>query len=243
MTSSFAVSEPGACSSGSVLLERLFDAVAHKSAHFTSNIDPGWVDLAWGGLSADAPARHSEHATRLASSALQAVYQVRWPSLAALVLRVNRLAVLPLSQVLRVLHAVALYQRRGDVRRCIGRNARLALVDAVGKTAFDVIVAAPGTDTSHEGEIRVDAASLRVLERSAFQTLESRGVWQCTDARRLVSLCLAPAASGVVAGPSDSAQPAAHFHRFIEQLDLLFPEHAWLFGCDMDKALSASSTA
>lgn len=239
MTPSFVADEPIVGAPERAPLERLFEAVAQKSARFIANIDPGWVDLAWAGLSADAIAQQGEHPTRVTSSALQAVYAVRWPSLATLAHRINRLAVLPLSQVLRVLHAVALYQRRGDVRRCIGRNARLALVDAVGKPAFDAIIATPGTDTSRESEIGFDAASLHSLARSAFHTLESRGLWPCEDARRLVSLCLAPVAAGFTVTPFDSAQPAAHFHRFIGQLDLLFPEHAWLFGCDMDKALSA----
>jgi Bacterial type III secretion protein (HrpB4) len=233
------VSEPNVHSPGGAPLERLFDAVSQKSARFVLNIDPGWVDQAWQGLSARANAQQGEHPTRLTSSALQAVYGVRWPSLAALAHRVHRLAVLPLSQVLRVLQAMALYQRRGDVRRCIGRNARLALVATVGKAAFDVIVTTPGSDASHESEIGLDAVSLQELANSAFHTLESHGLWQCEDARRLVSLCLAPAASSFNAPPAVSVQPAAHFHRLIQQLDLLFPEHAWLFGCDMDKALSA----
>ena len=240
---------------GSAVLERLFAAVSDKSARFVSNIDCGWVDQVWAGLSAQAAAARDTHADRVSSAALQAAYGVRWPSLTALAQRVHRLAVLPLADVLKVLQAVALYQRRAEVRRCIGRTARLAIIGRVGQAAFDVILAAPGADgstrpgthagtnpdttASSENETPFHAVPAHVLARSAFMALESSGLWACCDSHRLVSLCLAPDAVGTALACPPSAAVAANFQPLIHQLDLLFPEHAWLFGCDMDKALSA----
>lgn len=226
-------------SQGNAVLERLFGAVADKSARFVSNIDCGWVDQVWAGLSAQAAAARDEHADRVTSAALQTAYGVRWPSLTALTQRVHRLAVLPLADVLKVLQAVALYQRRAEVRRCIGRTARVAIIDRVGQAAFEAILAAPGNDASSECETAFNALPAHVLARSAFRALESGGLWVCRDSHRLVSLCLAPDAAAKALPCAPSAPPAANFQPLIHQLDLLFPEHAWLFGCDMDKALSA----
>jgi Bacterial type III secretion protein (HrpB4) len=222
----------------SASLERLFGSIAEKSARLMFNIDPVWVERAGYGLVSVAAVPRDAHADRLVSSALQTVYEVRWPSLGALAQRVHRLAVLPLGEVLRVLQAVALYERRSAVRRCIGRSARAGLVERVGQPAFDVIVATPGADASHPGEIGPADTPVGVLARSGFQALEAHGGWVCPDAHRLVSLCFSPDGPDAVAG---SAPPSA-LDALIERLDLLFPEHAWLFGCDMDKALSASPT-
>ena len=233
----------------SASLERLFAGVADKSARLVFNIDHAWVDRACRGLFGVAAGPRDAHADRLVSSALQAVYGVRWPSLGALVQRVHRLAVLPLVEVLRVLQAVALYERRGDVRRCIGRSARVGLIDRVGQPAFDAIMATPGADASAPGEIGLAVTSPAVLARGGFQALAVHGAWACPDSERLVALCLPPdsrdehVAAGAPLAPASREPFTADLHGLIQRLDLLFPEHAWLFGCDMDKALSASLTA
>ncbi len=232
----------------SASLERLFADVADKSARLAINIDHAWVDRACRGLVGLAAGPRDAHADRLVSSALQAVYGVRWPSLGALVQRVHRLAVLPLVEVLRVLQAVALYERRGDVRRCIGRSARVGLIDRVGQPAFDAIVAMPGADASAPGEIGLAVTPPAVLARGGFEALAAHGAWACPDSERLVALCLppespeAPDATDAAPAPANRAPFTPDFHGLIQRLDLLFPEHAWLFGCDMDKALSASPT-
>ena len=233
----------------SASLERLFAGVADKSARLVFNIDHAWVDRAGHGLVGAAAGPRDAHADRLVSSALQAVYGVRWPSLGALMQRVHRLAVLPLVEVLRVLQAVALYERRGDVRRCIGRSARVGLIDRVGQPAFDAIVATPGADASAPGETGLAVTPPAVLARGGYEALAAHGAWACPDSARLVSLCLPPNSpdeqvpAGAALGPANPTLPAAGLAGLIQRLDLLFPEHAWLFGCDMDKALSASPTA
>ena len=226
-------------------LERLFCSVAEKSARLMFNIDPAWVDRAGHGLVSVAAAPRDAHADRRVSSALQVLYGVRWPSLGALAQRVHRLAVLPSVDVLRVLQAVALYERRGDVRRCIGRSARAGLGGRVGQPAFDLIVATSGADASRPGESGPADTPAAQLARDGFRVLEAHGGWTCPDAHRLVSLCFSPDEPAGLFGPAVAARtaPPAALDALIQRLDLLFPEYAWLFGCDMDKALSASPAA
>lgn len=226
-------------------LERLFSSVAEKSAHFISNIDPARVACASHGLITVSSGPRSTYFDEAASSALLAVYKVRWPSFDALVQRLHRLWVLPLVEVLRVLQVVALYERRGDVRRCIGRSVRTSLVDRVGQSAFDMIVATPGANASASGESSIDRIPATLLARSGFGALEAHNCWACSDSRQLVMLCLPPDKADERSAFDASARPvlpATDLHGLIERLDLFFPEHAWLFGCDMDKTLLALST-
>jgi Bacterial type III secretion protein (HrpB4) len=226
-------------------LERLFSSVAEKSEQFVFNIDPARVACASQGLITVSSGPRNAYFDEIASAALLAVYNVRWPSLSALVRRLHRLWVLPLAEVLRVLQAVALYERRSDVRRCIGRSVRTSLVDRVGRSAFDLIVATPGANTSPAGESSIANLPATLLARSGFEALEMHNCWECSDSRQLVALCLPPEFTDARCAPSAFAEPelpATDLHGLIERLDLFFPEHAWLFGCDMDKTLSALPT-
>ena len=226
-------------------LERLFSSVADKSARFVLNIDPGRVACVSQGLISVSSGPRSAYFDEFASAALKAVYGVRWPSFGALVCRLHRLSVLPLVEVLRVLQVVALYERRGDVRRCIGRSVRTSLVDRVGKPAFDLIIDTPGADVGLPSESSIASLTATLLARSGFEALEMHNCWECSDSRHLVALCLPPnevdarCALGAFTRPE---LPATDLHVLIERLDLFFPEHAWLFGCDMDKTLSALPT-
>ena len=226
-------------------LERLFSSMAEKSAHFVLNIDPGRVAFASQGLITVSNGPRSAYFDEIASAALLGVYSVRWPSFGALVRRLHRLSVLPLVEVLRVLQVVALYKRRGDVRRCIGRSVRTCLVDRVGRPAFDLIIDTPGADVIPPGESNIASLSATLLARSGFEALEMHNCWECSDSRQLVALCLPLEYADVRFAPSAFARPelpATALHGLIERLDLFFPEHAWLFGYDMDKTLLALPT-
>jgi Bacterial type III secretion protein (HrpB4) len=225
-------------------LEHLFASLAEKSARFMFNVDPARVVHASRGLIGTGGPRDA-HLDGLVSSALQAIYGVRWPGFGALVRRLHRLSVLPLADVLRILQAVALYERRSDVRRCIGRSARRTLIDRIGQPAFDMIVTTPGEITGSLGPVDIVNIPVTQLARSGFKTLEINNCWECPDSRHLVALCLPPDHVEARREPgacSKSVLPATELHGLIERLDLLFPEHAWLFGCDMDKTLLASPT-
>jgi hypothetical protein len=227
----------------SASLERLLTSIAEKSANFIFNVDPARVDRASRGLITTLGEPRSAYCDGLASSALQVIYNVRWPGFSALLRRLHRLSALPLLDVLRVLQAVALYERRSDVRRCIGRNARSSLIDRVGQPAFDMIVATAGANAGPPSEFNIADMPVALLARRGFQVLEMYNCWECADSRHLVALCLP--FDEVISGPVPgafvkSALPATDLHGLIERLDLFFPEHAWLFGCDMDKTLSAS---
>jgi Bacterial type III secretion protein (HrpB4) len=228
----------------SASLERLLTSIAEKSANFIFNIDPARVDRASRGLITTLGEPRSAYSDGLTSSALQIIYDVRWPGFGALVRRLHRLSALPLLDVLRVLQAVALYERRSDVRRCVGRDARSSLIDRIGLPAFDMIVATPGANAGPQSELNIADMPVALLARGGFQALEMHNCWECADSRHLVALCLPfdeLVSRRVPSAFAKSALPATDLHGLIERLDLFFPEHAWLFGCDMDKTLSVST--
>ena len=170
---------------------------------------------------------------------LRTAWAVNWPGLSALANRLNRTALLPRQATLMWLCTAALFLRRRDVRRCVGRVQRQAFVDMVGAHVLEAIVATPESALAIPDAPPLEGQTLDGLASWAFLTLSEHGAWSSERARRLIGLCLPP--DGALACDSTRRtrlQPLP-LGAFSDQLPHYFPDYSWLFGSNMDRALSA----
>lgn len=227
------------------LLRHLLATARAKSADIAAQLHPAWVQAAWQrvGFETPPPAAAGERG----ASALGAVYGLRWASLASFQHRAHRIALLPREQVLRVLGAAALHAERERVRRCIGRGARQAVIERIGEAAYNELLAAPRTN-DHATAGALSAAELEPerLAAAGYARLSERREWHCKHTLAWVRLALAPGstqAEPAFASASTSSSAAASNpppgDSMMARLPHYFPEHAWLFGSPMDRALSA----
>lgn len=227
------------------LLRHLLATARAKSADIAAQLHPAWVQAAWQriGFETPPPAAAGERG----ASALAGVYGLRWASLAGFQHRAHRIALLPREQVLRVLGAVALHAERERVRRCIGRGARQALIERIGEAAYNELLAAPRINGNPAaGALSAAELDPERLAAAGYARLSERREWHCKHTLAWVRLALAPGstqADPAFAFPStsSSAAPSASppGDSMMARLPHYFPEHAWLFGSPMDRALSA----
>jgi hypothetical protein len=234
--SSAAAVNAGSISSGEVLRQLLL-ATQQKASHLVEQVHPAWVEAALPDHAALSSALGGTHAVARASVLLADLYKVKWPSLSSLRSKAHRVALLAREPALRVLAAAALYVRRGSVRRCVGREARAALVALVGESAYTALINAPDAGGP---QAVLDTSDLRADTWAAegYRTLHSAGTWSCRDASVLTRLTLAPGALDIRPAPLTTPPLSGDVMDFLNKLDALFPEQAWLFGSDMDRALS-----
>ena len=235
------------------LLRHLLATARAKSADIAAQLHPAWVQAAWQrvGFETPPPAAAGERG----ASALAGVYGLRWAPLAGFQHRAHRIALLPRDQVLRVLAAVALHAERERVRRCIGRGARQAVIERIGEAAYTELLAAPrvtdnaaagAADNAAAGALSAAELDPERLAAAGYARLSERREWHCKHTLAWVRLALAPGstqADPAFAFPStsSSAAPSASppGDSMMARLPHYFPEHAWLFGSHMDRALSA----
>jgi Bacterial type III secretion protein (HrpB4) len=221
-------------------LPGLFALAQRKSARLAQHVHPDWVSAALPGHAAWALQEQCGPALARVSLLLGRLYGVRWPGLVSLRDRAHRVAVLTRPLALRVLATAALYVQRAAVRRCVGRDARQALVDLVGEPAYAALLAAPDAG-GPRAEVDLRQHDLDFWAAEGYRALHVAGAWRCKDASVIARLLLAPGAFDGAA-PADAA-PADDMAAFVHQLDSFFPEQSWLFGSDMDRVLWASPTA
>jgi hypothetical protein len=217
-------------------LHRLFMAAQHKSAQLAQHMHPAWVTAALPGHGAWAMQDGGGPALVRVSLLLGALYGVHWPGLASLRNRAHRVALLSRPLVLRVLAAAALHVKRGAVRHCVGREVRRCLVELVGEPAYAALLDSPDTSSppaaSSLGDLNPEAWATE-----GYRALHATSAWTCKDASVIARLALAPGAFDE--SPAAAAAPAqADMTDFLNRLELFFPEQSWLFGSDMDRALS-----
>lgn len=230
------------------LLRHLLATASAKSADIAAQLHPAWVQAAWQRIGFDTPpAAAGERGASALASALGAVYGLRWASLAGFQHRAHRIALLPREQVLRVLGAVALHAERERVRRCIGRGARQAVIERIGEAAYTELLAAPrASDNGAAGALTPAELEPERLAAAGYARLSERREWHCKHTLAWVRLALAPGSTqgaASFASPSTSSSAATstapHGDSMMARLPHYFPEHAWLFGSPMDRALSA----
>ena len=227
------------------LLRHLLATARAKSADIAAQLHPAWVQAAWQriGFETPPPAAAGERG----ASALAGVYGLRWASLAGFQHRAHRIALLPREQVLRVLGAVALHAERERVRRCIGRGARQAVIERIGEAAYNELLAAPRINGNPAaGALSAAELDPERLAAAGYARLSERREWHCKHTLAWVRLALAPGstqADPAFAFPSASSSAAPSTSppgdSMMARLPHYFPEHAWLFGSPMDRALSA----
>jgi hypothetical protein len=218
-------------------LRLLLTATQEKSTHLVQQVHPAWVEAALPGYAVIASVSGDHRAVARSSLLLVKLYNVKWPSLTALKCKVHRLALLAREPVLRVLASAALYMHRGAVRRCVGREARLALMELVGEPAYVALVNSPDV-AGPQAALDITDLHADTWAAEGYRILHRAGIWTCREASVLARLALAPGALDctskfVVTTPSNN-----DLIDFLNKLDALFPEQAWLFGSDMDRALS-----
>jgi hypothetical protein len=172
--------------------------------------------------------------------AFASLYGLRWPSLARFERRAHRIALLPRAEILRVLTAVALHDDRERVRRCIERGLRGTIVRLVGEAAYQGLIDAPRRPARTPTALAAADLDSGRLASAGYAVLSAQSAWQCRDMLAWVRLAL-PLATPDAAEPAWPAlsEPAP----VLDRLLTYFPEHAWLFGSPMDRALSAWTTA
>ena len=229
------------------LLRHLLATARAKSADIAAQLHPAWVQAAWQRIGFDTPPAGAGTRSEAAlASALGSVYGLRWASLAGFQHRAHRIALLPRDQVLRVLAAVALHAERERVRRCIGRGARQAVIERIGEAAYNELMSAPRAEAGTAGALSASDLDPERLAAAGYARLSERREWHCKHTLAWVRLALAPGSTHSdpsFAFPSTSSSAAAstspHGDSMMARLPHYFPEHAWLFGSPMDRALSA----
>ena len=218
-------------------VRQLLDAVRRRSADLADDLHP---DLLEQGLQRlGLPAGPAIAGSPKCAAALAELYCLQWPSLDRFEARAHRVALLPRRDMLRVLATLALHADRGRVRLSIGPGLRALLVERVGENAYRTLLESPSL---HMVPARPFSAAELDADRLAWRGLEalvSIGAWSSHRLLQRARLAFEPShvrtALRIVGG---RARP-----EILERLSSYFPEHAWLFGSPMDRALSASTTA
>lgn len=221
------------------LVRRLLRAALAKSADVPAQLHPAWVQMAWQRVGIVAP---PDAQVPGCSAALAAVYGLQWTSLVRFRQVPHRIALLPRDELLRVLAAVALHLERDRVRHSIGRGLRAAMIERVGDVAYAGIVAASSDGAGRSaGGLSMAELQPEALAARGFAALRDHGHWRSNSLLAWIRLALAPAPAPAASASTDA--PASDTASALQRLSLYFPEHAWLFGSPMDRALSASTTA
>ena len=224
---------------GAGLVRRLLRAALAKSADVPAQLHPAWVQMASQRAGIVAPAGAAVPGW---SAALASVYGLQWTSLVRFRHAPHRIALLPRDDLLRVLAAVALHVERERVRHSIGRGLRAAMIERVGDVAYAGIVAASvAGDGRSAGGLTMAELQPEALAARGYAALRDHGHWRSNSILAWIRLALAPAPSH--AAPASAGAHASDTASALQRLSLYFPEHAWLFGSPMDRALSASTTA
>lgn len=217
------------------LVQRLFAAARAKSADLATQLHPAWVQMAWRRIGLPVVPPQDGRGRVQRSRAFAELYGMRWPSLVSFLHAAHRIALLPRPEMLRVLAAVALHAERERVRRSIGRAVRHALIERIGEPAWRGLLEAPERRTASVAAFGLDELELERLAAAGYAALRVQGAWQCRQSLAWVRLALPPNTDEAPASPSAAPDPAP----VVDRLPTYFPEHAWLFGSPMDRALSA----
>jgi hypothetical protein len=222
-------------------LSQLAHAVDVKCASLALQLHAGWhagVPEQWW-LAGEMSVRRRR--LTQASLALARLYGVCWPTLSSLRHRVHRAALLELQPLLRVLAAAAMYVRRFELRQVVSKTERKRLTAVVGEQTYLAVLESAENGIPMPTAAPFESAAASQMAEAGYRAIAADGLWRCRHVLTLVRLTLAPEAT--TAPPSATLARRGPLAGFEEQLHLFFPEFAWLFGSEMDRALSASKTA
>lgn len=222
-------------------LMRLLQAVDRKAASWPVDLHPAWVGKAFGHLGVQAAASSMRLPQDRQAALLEAIFGLAWPSLAEFRNPVHRLVLLDRSSLLKVLAVFALDTRRESMRRSIGRAVRKLLIDGVGESAYEKLTSTPMRGLQVSNPLALPDVGQERLAAEGFRLMREEGVWHHPVLTRMVRLSLPLTLSGASSRLDGAAlEPASRtVDRVVDGLPQYFPELEWLFGSDMDLALSA----
>jgi Bacterial type III secretion protein (HrpB4) len=219
---------------------QLAQALNAKCRGLARHLHPGWLaGLPHHGFAQTVtPVR--QRGLLEASLALSALYALKWPTLAMLRPRLHRATLLERTPLLRLLALAVLHARRFEVRRWVSRALRQQVCGLVGDTAYQVLIESP--DNGGAGPIGAPPPHMELdaLAQAGCQLIAREGLWRARPVLTLVQLALPPQPQQQPGSPLQAQRGA--LEGFEQRLDQYFPEFTWLFGCDMDRALSVSKT-
>ncbi|MGE5864927.1 MAG: type III secretion protein HrpB4 [Rhizobacter sp.] len=222
-------------------VRRLLQAVDRKALAWPSELHPAWVDAATARLGPQAAAWCARVPRRRHANLLARTYGLDWPALAEFRAPAHRLALLDRATLLKVLATCALDGRRESVRRSVGRLVRDLLIEGIGESAYEKVLDSPVRGLQGAAPLGAVEVNPERLAADGFRALCAQAAWRHPVLINMVRLSLPPGVTADPATPSSAPAPAAG--RVIDRLEDYFPELAWLFGSDMDRALSVSRTA
>lgn len=211
------------------LLARVFAAWRVKLGSVHEQLHPVWGERMW--ACAGAGASRALPASAL-DRALLAALKLTRPALASLQRPSHRLALLCRDELLRVLAAVDLLGARDRVRRSIDRADRAVVIEAIGEDAYLRLLRLPPRGDDDPPRLPPRSRDERALQGHA--ALRASGQWRDRACAAWIRYALPPEGQRGDVEPTGPADASVFPH-----LSLLFPEHAWLFGPDMDRILSA----
>jgi len=229
--------------SDAALVGRLLREAGAKAAAFAQHLHPHWLNAVWQ-ITGLEPARHAAAiAPRRHGALLLSAYGLKWPGLDDFGRRAHRICVLGRRPTLQLLALRALLPRRDSVRRSVGREVRSALVEHLGEAAYARLLDTPRRGVSNGPALEAADLDLERLAVHGYRALCAQGAWQCRSALAITRLSLPPMPDTDACTASDDGAAPDESGEVIEHLQDYFPELAWLFGSDMDRALSASKMA
>jgi hypothetical protein len=220
---------------------QLAQALNGKCGGLAAHLHPGWLAGVPPRWLAEAGAPGGWRRSLLEPSlALAALYGLRWPTLAMLRPRIHRATLLERPPLLRVLALAVLHARRFDVRRWVSKQLRHQVCAAVGEHAYQVLIDSPGSGAGADIGTPPPPMGLDELAQAGCELIAREGLWRARQVLTLVQLALPP--QPAAHGPLEAQAQQGVLAGFEQSLDLYFPELTWLFGCEMDRALSVSTT-
>jgi len=199
-----------------------------------------WLRTPWARLGPQAVRGAARLPLRRHSALLARVYDLRWPALTAFREPAHRLSLLDRASLVKVLAACALDGRRDSVRRSVGRVVRELLIEGIGESAFEKVLQGPAPLMRAVEPMGATDADPERLAVEGFRLLCAQAAWRHPMLITIVRLSLPPAAQA--GEPQSEGRPNGATQRMVDRLHEYFPELAWLFGSDMDRALSVSPT-
>lgn len=219
-----------------LLVRSLLSAARAKSAALTDQLHPAWLQAAWERVGLPGTPAQSEAAARRTAPLLANVYGLRFDSIGQFAHRAHRIAVLPRSEMIRVLSAIALHADRERVRRSIGRGVRASIVGLIGEAAYAALLEAPPFKGAVTVALNFDALQPDQLASQGYAALRAQRAWHSKQILAWVRMALPPDGA-----EKNTARSSASIDTdpVLDRLPTFFPEHSWLFGSPMDRALLA----
>jgi hypothetical protein len=230
---------PQGAAQSAALLARLVTAANDKAASLPTQLHVGWISAALPeGVPPVALQSANAVATQCATRLLARAYEVRWPTFVSMRQPANRIALLMRETLLQVLAAAAFYGRSGDVRRGVQRHTRRALAALLGQRAFEALLRTPDTAREVRPIVGRDLEPDRCAA-AGYHVLRAQGLLTCRDACLIARLSLLPGSISRSTRYATAAPAVPFVADLFNRFDDFFPEHAWMFGSDMNLALSA----